>query len=458
MPKTDSSSQPDSSSEPLLTVHISRRTGGILLLALAVIAALIVVDVRSRQVQPAPALRAADVEAPKPIVPSTPVQEKRVVRNIPQPKAIDAVPKEPLPKAVFERESMTEESTEETSVSHDESQPVAQPPAVVVLASSPIPTTTGPITLNGAGATFPYPLYATWFNEFHKSDPDIQINYQAIGSGGGVRQLLAGTVDFGASDVPMTDEQLAQSRTRILHAPTVLDAVVPIYRIPGVSGEVRFTAEALAGIFLGKITTWNDAAIASANPDLNLPDQPIVVVHRSDGNPITFIFTDYLSKVSREWRDDVGKGTAVKWPVGLGQKGDEGVAGSVRQLEGAVGYVALRYAQENNLLFGRVRNSAGRFLKANFDNVTEAAAAVPEIPPDFRISITNAPGKGSYAIASFTWLLIPQDPKDPEKSRVMFAFLRWMINHGETMTRRMGYPPLPANVARELRQRIAQAR
>jgi len=218
------------------------------------------------------------------------------------------------------------------------------------------------------------------------------------------------------------------------------------------------TADALAGIFLGKITTWNDAAIASVNPGLNLPDQPIVVVHRSDGSSLTFIFTDYLSKVSREWRDNVGKGTAVKWPVGLGGKGDESVAGSVQQIDGAVGYVDLRYAQENNLLFGRVRNSAGRFLKANLDNVTAAAASVREIPTDFRISITNAPGKDSYAIASFTWLLIPQDPKDPEKSRVMFAFLRWMINHGEMKTRRIGYAPLPANVTRELRQRIAQAR
>jgi phosphate transport system substrate-binding protein len=234
-------------------------------------------------------------------------------------------------------------------------------------------------------------------------------------SGGGVHQLLAGTVDFGASDVPMSDEQLALSRIRILHAPTVLDAIVPIYRIPGVSGEVRFTAEALAGIFLGKITTWNDAAITSVNPDLNLPDQPIVVVHRSDGSPITFIFTDHLSKVSREWRDDVGKGTAVKWPVGLGGKGDEGVAGSVQQLEGAVGYVDLRYAQENNLLFGRVRNSTGRFLKANLDNVTEAAAAVREIPPRFSDLDHKRPRQGFVGHCQLHLAVNTPGPERPGK-------------------------------------------
>ncbi len=254
----------------------------------------------------------------------------------------------------------------------------------------------GQTTLNGAGATFPNPMYQKWFSEYHKAHPDIQFNYQSIGSGGGIRQVLAQTVDFGASDGPMTDEQLSQAKTKILHIPTVLGAVVPAYNVPGVSGELKFTPEALAGIFTGKITTWNDPAIAKANPGVNLPNQTIIVIHRSDGSGTTYIFTDYLSKVSSEWQNGPGKGTSVKWPVGLGGKGNEGVAGMIRQMQGGIGYIELIYAVQNKIDYGSVKNASGAFVKASLDSVTAAAASAKSMPADFRVSITNAPGKDAY--------------------------------------------------------------
>ena len=275
----------------------------------------------------------------------------------------------------------------------------------------------GQTQLNGAGATFPYPMYSKWFSEYNKLHPDVQINYQSIGSGGGIRQVLNGTVDFGASDGPMTDEQLAQSKTKILHIPTVLGAVVPAYNVPGISGEIKFTPEVLADIFLGKIANWNNPAIAKANPEIKFPDQGIVVVHRSDGSGTTFIFTDYLSKVSKDWEGTVGKGTSVKWPIGLGGKGNEGVAGQIRQLQGAIGYVELIYAVENKIAYGSVKNAAGNFVKASLEGVTEAAASVKTMPADFRVSITDAPGKMAYPISSFTWLLIPEQATDRRKGR-----------------------------------------
>jgi phosphate transport system substrate-binding protein len=311
-------------------------------------------------------------------------------------------------------------------------------------------------TLNGAGATFPYPMYSKWFSEYHKVHGDVEINYQSIGSGGGIRQVLAGTVDFGASDGPMTDEQLAQSKTKILHVPTVLGAVVPAYNIPGVTGEIKFTPEALAGIFLGKVTSWNDKALTSANPGVNLPNQPIIVVHRSDGSGTTFIFTDYLSKVSPEWQSEVGKNTSVKWPVGLGGKGNEGVAGMIRQMQGAIGYIELIYAVQNNIPYGVVRNAAGNFVKASLDSVTAAAASVKSMPADFRVSITNAPGKDAYPISSFTWLLIPVQSKDPAKGKILSNFLNWMLDNGEKMTAQLTYAPLPENVASKVRTEIKQ--
>ena len=298
-------------------------------------------------------------------------------------------------------------------------------------------------TLNGAGATFPNPMYSKWFSEYHNAHPDIQINYQPIGSGGGIRQVLAGTVDFGATDGPMSDEQLAQSKVKILHVPTVLGAVVPAYNVPGVSGEVKFTPEALAGIFLGKITNWNDKAIGSANPEHKFPDQPIVVVHRSDGSGTTYIFTDYLSKISPEWAGIAGKGTSIKWPVGLGGKGNEGVAGVVRQMQGAIGYVELIYAVQNKIPYGSVKNAAGTFVKASLESVTAAAGSVKTMPADFRVSITNAPGKDAYPIASFTWLLIPAQSKDAAKGKIIADFLTWMVDDGQKMTAALTYAPLP---------------
>jgi len=314
-----------------------------------------------------------------------------------------------------------------------------------------------PLLLNGAGATFPYPIYSKWFDEYHKLHPNIQINYQSIGSGGGIRQLLAGTVDFGASDGPMNDEQLAQAKVKVLHFPTVLGADVPTYNIPGVRQELDFTPEALAGIFLGTITKWNDAAIAGANPSVNLPNSDIVVVHRSDGSGTTYIWTDYLSKVSNDWKTKVGKGTSVNWPVGLGGKGNEGVAGLIKQTPNSIGYVELIYAVQNKLSYGRVRNSAGNFIKADLASVTAAAAgAAKSMPDDFRVSITNPAGKTAYPIASFTWLLVPGQISDAKKRDVITGFLRWMLKDGQQYAEPLAYAKLPREVVDKEMKAIAQ--
>ena len=317
-------------------------------------------------------------------------------------------------------------------------------------------------TLNGAGATFPYPMYSKWFSEYHKLHPDVQVNYQSIGSGGGIRQVTEGTVDFGASDMPMTDGQLAEAqgkmKTKVLNLPSVLGAVVPAYNIPGVSGEVKFTPDSLAGIFLGKITKWNDKAITSANPGVNFPDKDIIVVHRSDGSGTTFIWTDYLSKISGDWKNQVGSGTSVRWPIGLGGKGNEGVAGSIRQLQGSIGYVELIYAVQNNIPFGSVRNAGGAFLKASLEGVTAAAATAPKMPADFRVSITNAPGKDAYPISSFTWLLIPAQSKDAAKGKILADFLNWMVTDGQKMTAALSYAPLPESVVQKEKEAIKQVR
>jgi len=326
---------------------------------------------------------------------------------------------------------------------------------VCVLLAMPV---IGQTTLNGAGATFPNPIYSKWFSEYHKLHPDVEINYQSIGSGGGIRQVITGTVDFGASDMPMTDKQLQEAKRKILNIPTVLGADVPAYNIPGVTGELKFTPDALAGIFLGKISKWNDKAIASVNPGVNLPNQDIIVVHRSDGSGTTFIFTDYLSKVSSEWKSQVGADTSVKWPVGLGGKGNEGVAGSIRQLSGAIGYVELIYAVQNKIAYGSVRNSAGVFVKATLESVTAAAASAPKMPDDFRVSITNAPGKDAYPISSFTWLLIPTPSKDPAKGKILADFLNWMVTDGQKMTAPLSYAPLPENVAAKVKEAIKQVK
>lgn len=320
----------------------------------------------------------------------------------------------------------------------------------------------GQTTLNGAGATFPNPIYSKWFSEYHKAHSDVQINYQPIGSGGGIRQVTEATVEFGASDMPMTDDQLKDAqtklKTKVLNIPTVLGAVVPVYNIPGVNAELKFSPDVLAGIFLGRISNWNDKAIAKDNPDVKFPNQEIYVVHRSDGSGTTFIFTDYLSKVDSDWKGQVGSGTSVKWPKGLGSKGNEGVAGSVRQLPGSIGYVELIYAVQNKMSFGSVKNSAGVFTKASLEGVTAAAASAPKMPADFRVSITNAPGKDAYPISSFTWLLIPTQSKDPAKGKILSDFLSWMVSDGQKMTTALAYAPLPDNVASKVKETIKQVR
>ena len=310
----------------------------------------------------------------------------------------------------------------------------------------------GQVLLNAAGATFPYPIYSKWFDEYHKLHPNVQINYQSIGSGGGIRQLMDKTVDFGASDGPMTDELLGRASVPILHFPTVLGADVPSYNLPGVTAELNFTPEALAGIFLGKITKWNDPAIASVNPGVKLPATDIVVVHRSDGSGTTYIWTDYLSKISPEWKTKVGSAaTAVRWPVGLGGKGNEGVAGLVRQTPNSLGYIELIYAIQTKIPYGRVKNSSGTFVKADLASVS-AAAATMSMPEDFRVSITNPSGKNAYPIASFTWLLIPTQFADAAKRDVVKGFLRWMMNEGQQLAEGLSYARLPKEViAKEMK-------
>jgi len=300
------------------------------------------------------------------------------------------------------------------------------------------------VLLNAAGATFPYPIYSKWFDVYHTAHSNVQINYQSIGSGGGIRQLLAGTVDFGASDMPLADDQLGQFKVRPLHFPTVLGAVVPTYNVPGVTGSLNFTQKALAGIYLGQITKWNDPEIAKANPGVKLPNQDIVVVHRSEGSGTTFIWTDFLSKVSDDWKNRVGKNASVNWPVGLGGKGNEGVTGLVKQTPGSIGYIELIYAVQNNIAFGAVQNAAGKFVKADLAGVTAAAAgAAKDMPDDFRVSITNAPGATAYPISSFTWLLIPSKIDDAAKREAIKAFLKWMLADGQNYNEGLSYARLP---------------
>jgi phosphate transport system substrate-binding protein len=307
------------------------------------------------------------------------------------------------------------------------------------------------VSLTGAGATFPYPLYSKWFDEYRKVDPTAQINYQSIGSGGGIRQVTEGTVDFGASDGPMTDDQIKAFKEKrnsgILHFPATLGADVPTYNLPGVSAVLNFTPAALAGIYLGKIAKWNDPEIAKANPDVKLPDANIVVVHRSDGSGTTYVWVDYLAKVSPEWKSKVGVATSVNWPVGLGGKGNEGVTGLVKQTPNSIGYVELVYAVQNKLPAGKVKNAAGEFVAANLESVTAAAAgAAKNMPDDFRVSITNAEGAGVYPISSFTWLLIPEEIKDQAKLKVIKAMLVWALDKGQEYASGLSYAPLPKEV------------
>lgn len=316
--------------------------------------------------------------------------------------------------------------------------------AIVLLATAASAQT---VQINGAGATFPYPIYSKWFDEYHKVHPNVEINYQSIGSGGGIRQLSAGTVFFGASDGPMTNDQIAAAGFRILHIPTVLGGVVPVYNIPDVSAELRFTGKVLADIYLGKITKWNDAAIRNLNPGVSLPGAEITVVHRSDGSGTSYIWCDYLSKVSPDYKKTVGVATSVNWPVGVGGKGNEGVAGLVKQTPGSIGYVELIYALQNKISYGSVQNMDGEFVRASTDTVSNAAAAAAKnMPKDFRVSITNAPGHDVYPISSFTWLLLQESPKDMARSRIMVDFTRWALSGGQGLAPQLGYAPIPKEV------------
>jgi phosphate transport system substrate-binding protein len=300
--------------------------------------------------------------------------------------------------------------------------------------------------LTGAGATFPEPIYEKWFSEYSAAHPGVEINYQAIGSGGGVRQMTAGLVDFGASDMPVTDEQLAASKTKLTHIPTVMGAVVPSFNVPGVT-DIKFSPDVLADIYLGKIINWSDGRIAKDNPTEKLPNLKIIVVHRSDGSGTTYIFTDYLSKVSTDWANGPGRGASPSWPVGVGGKGNPGVAGLVRQLPGAIGYVELLYALQNHISYGDVKNAAGNWEKASIDGVTAAAASIKQMPSDYRVSITNAPGATAYPISSFTYLLVPLKFPDAAKGKVIKDMLSWIINSGEGEAAGLSYAPLPKSVA-----------
>jgi phosphate transport system substrate-binding protein len=311
--------------------------------------------------------------------------------------------------------------------------------------------------INGAGATFPYPIYSKWFSEYSQLHPNVHINYQSIGSGGGIRQVSEGTVDFGATDGPMSDQQINEAKVKTMHIPTVLGAVVPVYNLPGVNAELKFSSDVIADIYLGKIAKWNDGRIAKDNPGVSLPDKSILPVYRSDGSGTTYIFTDFLSKVSSDWQSRVGKGTSVKWPAGIGQKGNEGIAGMVRQSPYSFGYVELIYAVTNKMQYGLVRNASGKFVKASTDGVTAAAAAAAKaIPNDYRVSITNAPGADSYPISSFTWLLIPVQSKDAAKGKALQDFLTWMLDKGESEAAGLSYAPLPKQVQDKVRLTIKQ--
>jgi phosphate transport system substrate-binding protein len=311
------------------------------------------------------------------------------------------------------------------------------------------PATAQKIQINGAGATFPYPIYSKWFSEYNKLHPDVEINYQSIGSGGGIRQLTNETVFFGATDGPMTPEQLQASPGAILHFPAVLGGDVPVYNIPGVDAELKFTGKVLADVFLGKINKWNDPAITSLNAGVKLPGMDITVCHRSDGSGTTYIWVDYLSKVSPEWKQKVGVATSVNWPVGIGGKGNEGVAGLVKQTPGSIGYVELIYALQNKIDYGSVQNMAGEYVKATTASVSAAAAAAAtQMPKDFRVSITNAPGKGVYPISSFTWLLFYENPKDKQRAKIMVDFTKWALTDGQKYAPELGYAPVPENVIR----------
>jgi len=306
--------------------------------------------------------------------------------------------------------------------------------------------------LTGAGATFPYPIYSKWFTEYSLAHPGVEVNYQSIGSGGGIKQFCSGLVDFGASDMPMTNDMISGCKEKLVHIPTVLGAVVPIYNVPGVN-DVRFSGPLLADIYLGKVTMWNDPAVAKDNPGVKLPDQKIIVVHRAEGSGTSFIFTDFLSKVSKDWAGGPGASSAPGWPVGVAGKGNEGVAGLVRQVPGTIGYVELIYALQNKMSFGAVQNASGNWIVASIAGVTEAAAGT-KMPADYRVSITNAPGANAYPISSFTYLLINTHLADAAKEKVIRDMLSWIVKGGEGEVSALSYAPLPESVSSKVLQTV----
>src|SRR5215813_12713485 len=313
-------------------------------------------------------------------------------------------------------------------------------------------TSSAQMTINGAGATFPYPIYSKWFDAYAKIDPSVRFNYQSIGSGGGQKQIMAQTVDFGASDGPMSDENLGKAPGKLLHIPTVAGAVVMTYNLPG-NPNLKLDGPTIADIYLGKITKWNDPKITALNPGTNLPGEDIVVVHRSDGSGTPFIFTDYLSKVSPEWKQKAGNNTSVNWPTGLGGKGNEGVSGQVKQTPNTIGYVELIYAIQNKMPYADLKSAGGEFVKPTLDSVT-AALAGATVPEDFRFSMTNSSGSGAYPIAGATWLLVYQQQKDAQKGKKLVEFLKWAMTKGETMAKDLDYAPLPENVQQRVLKRI----
>jgi phosphate transport system substrate-binding protein len=309
--------------------------------------------------------------------------------------------------------------------------------------------------INGAGATFPYPLYSKWFSEYAKVDPSVKFNYQSIGSGGGIKQITAQTVDFGASDKFLSDEELKAAPGKLIHIPTVMGAVVVTYNLPGVAKGLKLRSEDVADIFLGKITKWNDKRITDDNPGVKLPDQPIIVVHRSDGSGTTAIFTDFLSNVSGEWKSKAGMGASVKWPVGLGGKGNEGVAGQIKTTQNSIGYVELAYAFENKLPYASLKNKSGAFVEPSIKSTSAAAAgAAKNMPADYRLSLVNQSGKDAYPIVGFTWLLVYEQQKDAVKGKKLVGFLNWELKKGQKMAAALLYAPLPENVAKMVEKTV----
>lgn len=459
--KYDSPSRQESSPEPFLTIHISKRSAVAGLVVIALIAVLASRRLRAHQAPPV-VVQAADIaeEAAK----SEPISATaEPAPSETGPSTGERAPVQVMSGKPFERAAEIHVASASAGLHiqrlapADNSNSASQPADPTPPDASAVPPTApkNPVNLTGAGAVFPYPLYEDWFSKFHNVDSNVQIQYLSIGSGGGIRQVLNGSVDFGATDIPMSDQELRQTGGRILHVPTAVRGVVPIYNVPGVTGEINFNAEVLADIYLGKIVWWDDPAITSINEGHNLPHENVIAVHRSDGNATTFLFTEYLSK-SDAWSSSAGVGVSVKWPKGVGVKGDEGVAAKVQELDGAVGYVDFRFATEQGLSCAPVQNSTGRFVKATLERLTQAAASTQVTPIDFRSSITNAPGSDSYPITGFTWLLVPIKPKSAPQGDAMIAFLGWMLDHGQSMTSGLGYAPLPQNISTQVKQLVAK--